>query len=183
MKVKSLTLFLLSGCAITIVALYNYYLPYGQRDCYMPCILSSLQAYAYDHNGWFPKEGKTPLESLQLLYPRYIGPDANLLSGISGDRKTVNEIIQQGGHITAEYSSWIYFSGLRSDDDPAIALIYERQPGVQFNGIKSKGGGHVVGFVDGNFKQIPDGKWETFLEEQSSLRNNLRRNSSSTPQP
>src|ERR1039457_5690522 len=63
--------------------------PYGMRTCCLPCTMDALQVYAGDHFGWFPKDGKTPLESFQSLYNKtndYI-VDIGLLAGISGNRE------------------------------------------------------------------------------------------------
>ena len=144
--------------------------PYGNRTCCLPCTMMALRNYANDHNEWYPKDGKTSLESLQMLYSKtndYTG-EVSLLAGISGDRKETERRIKIGLPIDEQVSSWIYFPGFRDDDDGELAIIWERQGGIRFNGLVADG--HAVGFADGHHEQVSQARWSEFLKQQEALR-------------
>ena len=154
-----------------IYGLYRRFYPYGERTCLMPCTVSSLYMYARDHEGWFPKDGPTPLQSLQMLYPVYLQPPEDL-AGISGNEKETVKRLESGQPLDGGVSSWIYFPGFRTNDGDMnrqmVAIIWERHPDIGFNGRRSRG--HCVGFSDGAFAQITRGLWPTFLLQQEALR-------------
>jgi hypothetical protein len=161
-------LFLL--CASALFYWYHKVFPYGDRTCCLPCMMSALRLYAADHGDWYPKGGRTSLESLQLLYSEandYTG-EVGLLAGISGNVKETERRIKAGLQIDEQVSSWTYFPGFRDDDDDKMAIIWERQGGIRFNG--SSADGHAVGFADGHHKQIPQEHWGEFLKQQEALR-------------
>ena len=146
---------------------WRWLYPYGVRTCYLPCMTMALVIYADQHEGWFPHDGTTSVESLKQLYPD--AGDPVLLAGISGDRAAVRARIAANQPLDEFVSSWVYFPGLRVDDH-AAALIWERKEGLTFNGHRAEPGSHAVGFVDGHSEQIPAGQWQSFLEEQARLR-------------
>ncbi len=37
------------------VVAYRWLYPYGKRTCFLPCVMTSLQVYAAEHGGEFPK--------------------------------------------------------------------------------------------------------------------------------
>lgn len=132
--------------------------------------MSALQSYAADHGGSYPKGGKTSLESLQLLYSKtndYTG-EVSLLAGISGDIRETERTIKAGLPLDEKVSSWIYFPGFSNNDDGQIAIIWERQGGICFNGRSADG--HAVGFADGHHEQVPQERWSKFLKQQEALR-------------
>jgi hypothetical protein len=89
-------LFLL--CASALFYWYHKLFPYGDRTCCLPCMMSALRLYAADHGDWYPKGGRTSLESLQLLYSEtndYTG-EVGLLAGISGNLKETERRIKAG---------------------------------------------------------------------------------------
>lgn len=136
-------------------------------------MMSALRNYAEDHNDWYPKDGKTSLESLQLLCSEtndYTG-EIGLLAGISGNIKETERRIKVGLPIDEQVSSWIYFPGFRDDDDDKLAIIWERQGGIRFNGAAADG--HAVGFADSHHEQIPQERWNEFLKQQEALRQTI----------
>jgi hypothetical protein len=137
----------------------------GKLTTYMGVLVS----YAHDHGGWYPRGEVTPLLSLQKLYPQYDQWGSGL-AGLSGDEKTVERLAKEGRPIDSTVSSWVYFPGFRSDDDPNICIIWERQEGVFLTG--SRADGHAVGFADGGFNQIPSKDWPAFVKHQEELRRN-----------
>ena len=153
--------------AAVVFAVYRYRYPYGTRPACLPLFLGALKSYSIEHGGFFPNNGKEPLEALRELYPKYL-PDCEPLAGLSGNRKLLKEQISEKAKITERASSWVYWPGLRSDDDEHIALFWERRSGVRFNGSRAEG--REVGFVNGVFRQVPDDRWPDFLKDQESLR-------------
>ena len=132
-------------------------------------MLSALRSYAQDNDGDFPG-GENSLQALSLIYPDYI-KHVQHLAGISGDEKLAERLIASGRKLDSVSSSWIYHLGLRSDDLPNIAIIWESREGLGFNGKRAAG--HAVGFVDGSMRQIHSSKWRAFCEEQQILRSEV----------
>jgi hypothetical protein len=165
------------------VGCYGRY-PYGTRDGYLPRTLYALRDYARDHDGWFPRDGSDGPRSLQRLYPGYL-TDPTLLAGISGEREGVVHRLRSGGSLGEDVCSWVYWPGFRLDDDPGVAVLWERQAGVRFNGRSSNVGGHAVGFLDGRHRQVAEADWPRFVEEQEALRTSIlaARSTPSTAQP
>lgn len=146
---------------------YRWNYPFGARTCAMPCVLTALRHYANEHGHAFPFGQTSSIECLKLLYPEYVS-DAKLLAGISGDRRQLQKRLANGNEIDDNCSSWVYWPGFREDDDFSLAIIWERQPGIGFNGKRSSG--HCVGFADGTSRQIPTSRWIAFVAEQERLR-------------
>ena len=153
------------------VGAYRLVYPYGERPCCLPCTLEALREFAAGNSGNFPKVGTNSMESLLELYPKYL-VDRTLLAGISGNRKLLEQEILTGAEITDDASSWAYWPGFGLDDDPEIAIIWERKAGLGFDGRRSFG--HAVGFISGEHRQVPDVAWESFLKQQDTLRQNAR---------
>ena len=153
---------------------YHWKLPYGRRDCCLPCLIHGLRMYAHDNDGWFPDGNSTSIDSLRKLFPVYATP-LNV-AGVSGDVTEVKLRLERGASIDDSVSSWVYWPGLRNDDDPGVALIWERAEGVTGIGVRTKLGGHVVGFVDGSYRQILQSEWPAFVKDQEVLRSNILQN-------
>lgn len=157
-------LIVLAGLALWAMLAQRYYaLRSGKLTTYMHCLIN----YAADHDGWYPKGGATPLESLQQLYPQYDKSGLGL-AGLSGSERAVAKYLREGRPLDSTVSSWVYFPGFRNDDDPAICMIWERQEGIFLNGDRADG--HAVGFVGGGFAQIPSKNWPAFVKHQEELR-------------
>lgn len=154
---------------ICIIIYHKWNYPYGTRSAYLPLILNTLIFYSQENNGYFPAGGETPLESLQYLYPKY-SSNEGLYSGISGNEKLTENTLKNGGQLNSEMSSWVYFPGFNTSDNVDIAIIWEKQGGIAFNGRRVQPGSHCVGFIDGYLKQIPKEAWHSFLGKQNLLR-------------
>jgi hypothetical protein len=152
---------------LTGYAAWRWNYPYGARSCALPCTMGALEDYANHHGGWYPKGGTNPIHSLQALYPN-LEPE---LAGISGDRNEVVRRLRVGLVLDESVSSWQYFPGLRRDDDPRTALIWEKRQGVAANGRRIDG--HAVGFVDGSFRQVKSEGWGVFVSNQNALRGSI----------
>jgi len=70
--------------------------------------------------------------------------------------------------LTPETCGWHYVPGLRLDDDPRLALFWDKI-GLDHNGGRLNQDGHTVWFVGGQPKFIPETEWRTFMEEQRKL--------------
>ena len=64
--------------------------------------------------------------------------------------------------------------GLRKDDDPRLALFWDKV-GLGHNGEQLRDGGHWVCFVGSEIEHIPEAQWEAFLAEQVRLRAAVKR--------
>lgn len=177
--IVTITVLVCLSVPLGIYAWYRREYPFGYRTCWLPCMMMALRIYAADHDGWFPKGGQTPLQSLQLLPQTLLG-NQTLLAGISGDRKETRRRVQAGLPLDESVSSWVYFPGFRDDDKPDLAIIWERQPGIAFNGRRASG--HAVGFIDGHHERIPEADWPAFVEIQAALRETILANRKATNQ-
>jgi hypothetical protein len=154
--------------AVSLAALRSFY-PYGHRVGCMPNTMGALLYYAREHEGRFPEaQSSSAVDALRVFYPDYLGEE---LAGITGNRSEVLRRLKKHERLDERVSSWVYQPGLRLDDDARLALIWERTGGVTVNGRRTPG--HVVGFVDGEVRQIDDSNWTAFLEEQKDLRDKL----------
>jgi hypothetical protein len=158
-------LLLVAGAEVGLLHHYNY--PYGGKSACLPIMLNVLGLYASDHGGAFPNGGAGPREALSKLRSDYL-PDYSYLAGLSGDRGLLEKQINGGLEITEDACSWVYWPGLRSDDNPDIALLWERRSGLAYNGARLHG--HAVGFIGGYMHQVRDEDWEAFLKNQAQLR-------------
>ena len=150
----------------------NY--PYGRRPCAMRCTEQALFNYAYDHDGWFPNSEKGPHDALQKLYPGYL-PRGDELAGVSGNINEVIETLARGQSLTSELCSWHYVRGLRTNDHPSLALLWESRSGVFGNGRRCPNGSRPVLLLNANITNVAEKDWPEFLKEQESLRRMLER--------
>jgi hypothetical protein len=94
--------------------------------------------------------------------------DANLLRGKTVPESVVKEILERGELLTPDTCGWHYVDGLRVDDDPRLAVFWDKA-GLDHNGGRMGEGGHTVLFVDGQRKYIPQAEWDEFIEIQRKL--------------
>jgi len=166
------------GILFVGVSAYRWEFPYGRRTCFLPCTMSALRAYALDNNGWFPKDDANTGKALAKLSPLYL-PDI-MLAGLSGDQSRFQRGISLAELMSADESSWVYQSGLRSDDPSEIALIWDKAGGVKGNGGRLRRGGHCVGFVDGEIRTIAKEEWSSFTNRQAEIRVSVIANRAAT---
>ena len=157
---------------------YQHKYPYGFSHCCDSQLSHVLQMYAERHDGFFPAGEATPEASLSLLYrEKFEGEplaDAGLLRGKTVPESVVQEILQRGELLTPETCGWHYVEGLRQDDDSRLAIFWDKA-GLDHNGGRLSGGGHIVMFLDGMREHIPEAEWEDFLENQRKLLSERRR--------
>jgi hypothetical protein len=82
--------------------------------------------------------------------------------------------LEGGQLLTPDTCGWHYIEGQRKDDDPRVALFWDKA-GLGHNGERLSGGGHYVCFVAGSIEYISGDKWEEFLAEQERLRAAVKR--------
>lgn len=156
-----------------VVGVYSYYYPYGIRTACLPNMSMALFVYATDHKGRFPFGEPTPLRSLSLVQT-YVGYKGHL-AGLSGNVKETIRILNENKALTEKESSWIYVEGLRADDDPAIAVLWERTGGINGRGKRTQPGSHAVAYVNGAMAVIQANDWEEFVKNQQDLRQKVNR--------
>jgi hypothetical protein len=164
------------GLAVALVALvgiafYRWKFPHGDRTGYLPCVSSALDLYARQHDGWFPDDPTVPVRALTNLVPDYVSP--KMLAGLSGDRRTAEYRILNGGSFTGSESSWVYQTGLRIDDPGDIALLWDQIGGLRGNGMRIRSGDHCVAFISGEIRLVSRETWSSFTNSQAKLRSKV----------
>ena len=170
-KIAAVTaVIVLAVALILLFAWVRHQYPYGMSHCCDIIFYGSFQEYAATHSGAFPSGEATPEASMSLLY-RETGDwraDANLLRGKTVPESVVKEILERGELLTPDTCGWHYVEGLRIDDDPRLALFWDKI-GLDHNGGLLEGGGHTVVFVNGKRQHIPAAEWDEFIENQRKL--------------
>jgi hypothetical protein len=124
-----------------------------------------LEAYAARHEGAFPAGESSPEASLSLLYTNVDGVTPELLRGKTVPEPLVRQILSRGCLLGPDSCGWHYVEGLRTDDNPHLAIFWDKV-GLDHAGQRLSKGGHVVMLLDKNRKYVPAREWDTFLEEQ-----------------
>lgn len=165
----------LFGAAITLVVaalgLYIFYhrtFPYGSSHCCDLILLQALQEYADNHGGEFPVGGSTAEASLSMIYSNVAWVSPDLLRGRTVSEAVVREALKRDGKLGPESCGWHYVEGLRVDDDPNLAIFWDKV-GLGHNGQRLSRAGHTVLFVAGDRRFIPESDWPAFLSEQHRL--------------
>ena len=83
-------------------------------------------------------------------------------------------LLEAGQPLTPEACGWHYVEGLRKDDDPRLAVFWDKA-GLGHNGERLSEGGHFVCLVGGSVEYVPGDRWEGFLAEQERLRAAVKR--------
>ena len=141
--------------------------PFGRSHCCDKALMFALMAYADAHNGAFPSGEATPEASLSLLFKAKLA-DANLLRGKSVAEATVAGILNGGKLLGPESCGWHYVEGLHKDDDPRLAIFWDKE-GLDHNGGRLANGGHIVWYLNFDHPHISASEWSKFLAEQEGL--------------
>ena len=147
---------------------YHHAFPYGSSHCCDLILLGALQEYAADHEGAFPVGGPTPEASLGMLYSNVAWVQPDLLRGRTVPEAVVREALEHDHKLRPESCGWHYVEGLRVDDDPRLAIFWDKV-GLGHNGQRLSHPGHTVLFVEGDRTFIPESDWAAFLSEQQRL--------------
>jgi hypothetical protein len=139
----------------------------------MRTVDSDLQNFATDHAGWFPK-GSNSCEALCQLYPDYTDYGIEL-AGLSGNIRAVTNALQNRLSIEG-LTSWVYVPGLRADDDPRLAILWESKTGLKSNGKRAHNDARPVLLLSRDITNVPSADWENFLKHQEQLRKAVQAN-------
>ncbi len=141
--------------------------PYGWSHSCAKELASQLWFYAEENNGCFPSGRTTPEASLGLLYD---GTDDFMIGLLRG--KTVPENVTRAalktGKFGPESTGWHYVEGLRSDDDPQIAVAWDKIHGLGHNGQRLEWLARSVIFLDSSEQGISEEKWPDFVADQKA---------------
>lgn len=149
--------------------------PHGWSHCCDKQLMFALFAYADRHGGWSPRDEASPEASLSLLHRDAPGSvDANLLRGKTVPEAAVRSRLDAGQLLTPETCGWHYVEGLRNDDDPRLAMFWDKA-GLGHNGERLPDEGHFVCLVTGLIDYVPGERWEEFLTDQQRLRAAVKR--------
>lgn len=146
--------------------------PYGFSHSCDTALFLDLRNYASQHDGNFPFGEATPEASLSLLAESPYHADAELLRGKSVALDVVKPILERGERLGPETCGWQYIEGLRQDDDPRIALFWDKA-GLNHNGRVPFNGDRTVALISSPHERIPKSKWKEFLAEQRVLLESL----------
>lgn len=156
----------LLGLAIFGWVARTHYYPHGIRTAWLQVVQSALLNYADEHGGWLPDKEQNGVASLQLLTPEFLSkPD--FLAGLTGAAALAREICATNGSLTAQHCTWVYRAGLRKDDDPGLAILWESSLGYRWDGRRSAA--QTVALLDGSVRSVPTNHWEYFIAEQQRL--------------
>jgi hypothetical protein len=167
MKTKSVTysvatcsgvFFLLTGCMSTSD---------GSRAPFMRLMEAELHTYSARHGGRYP-DGAYEWEALAKLYPDYSATGVEL-AGLSGNIQQVTNALQKGLSIS-NFTSWSYATGLRSCDNPQLAILWESRSGFTEIGNSAPRGERPVLLLNGEITNIVAANWDSFLKRQEQLR-------------
>jgi hypothetical protein len=111
---------------------------------------------------------KTPEASLSLLCTN-TETSKFVLRGKHLPQRLVDETLGRDGVLGPDSCDWHYVEGLREDDNPRLALAWDKVSGVSHNGRRSLELEHEVLLVDGSVRYIMKQKWPAFVEEQKGL--------------
>ena len=67
-----------------------------------------------------------------------------------------------------ESCGWHYVEGLHKDDDPRLAIFWDKE-GLDHNGGRLANGGHIVWYLNFDHPHISASEWSKFLAEQEGL--------------
>lgn len=163
---KSIATILFLGCIAILYWVDRAKYPYGHSHSCILQLRSPLMEYAEEHDGNFPAGEASPEASLSLVVlTQPLGGE--LLRGKTVPRRKVDAILASGGLLAPETCGWHYVEGLRTNDDPRIAIVWDKV-GLGHNGEDI--GFHEVLFLDGSREFVAKSRWENFLAEQAELR-------------
>jgi len=169
MKIALLICLLGVLAVLTLAALQRVRFPYGKRPAAMLVMYYALRCYANDHDGTLPDSPRGPFAALTSLYPHYC-PTGFELAGLSGAIERAQAALRAGSILDESTCSWAYFPGLRVNDNPSLAVLYERREGIRSGGRRSDDVGHAALLLDGTITNVPRAAWTSFLQKQESLR-------------
>jgi hypothetical protein len=163
-KAKRALVVISALCVAGLVG-YRWYFPYGNTHCCSAGIGIQLNNYASAHDGWLPHGESSPEASMSLLCV----DSTNFLPWVRG--KNVSMTIAESawkkdGRLSPESCGWHYVEGLRSDDDSAIAVAWDKVRGLGHNGQRRAGKTREIILLDCSHTEIPEASWSQFMVDQ-----------------
>ena len=110
---------------------------------------------------------QTPEASLGLLADEP-GMDY-VLTGKCLSLEVVKAALAKNGELGPASCGWHYVEGLREDDDPEIAIVWDKATGLGHNGDRVAGLEHEVVFLDGSHRYVYKAEWPEHIEGQKRL--------------
>jgi len=149
---------------------WRYTYPYGYSHSCSKSLGTSLRMYADDNFGWLPHGQATAEASLSTLM-KSDDTVRNLLRGKHIQQKVVDQALRRDGVLGPESCGWHYVEGLREDDDPQTAVIWDKVTGLWHNGNRRSGSSimHEIIRLDGAMEFISRERWPEFVAEQKKL--------------
>jgi hypothetical protein len=168
-KLIILLLTLLAVIAVAVVGgriWYRYTFPYGWSHACSKGLGLGLRMYSGENDHWLPHGAATPEASLSLLYRN--DPDTALwvLGGKNIPRERVQATFARDGILSPATCGWHYVEGLRDDDDPQIAVVWDKVFGLGHNGERKRGMMHEVVLLDGANQYVSKDQWPKFIADQ-----------------
>jgi hypothetical protein len=145
---------------------YRYEYPYGYSHACSKGLGMSLRLYAEDHYGWLPRGAATPEASLALLAKDDMTSALWVLGGKNIPHDVVQESLTREGLFGPTNCGWHYIEGLRVDDDPEIAVAWDKVTGLGHNGERQPRCMHEVVLLDGSTQFILKTAWPEFVADQ-----------------
>jgi hypothetical protein len=179
-KLIAFLILALGVCAALVVFFRKSIAPYGHREAFMRGMDRCLQDYAEAHQGSFPA-GENAYSAIAKLYPDYCFP-CELLAGLSGNIEDVTNALRTGQSLS-NVTSWNYVPGLRQDDDPQIALLWESKAGLSSSGRWKIKRTRPVLLLSRDTINIPTSEWSDFTIRQQLLRNGRKANTGRGVEP
>jgi len=142
--------------------------PYGVSHSCSKALGLELRLYANDHDGWYPYGMKTPEASLSLLCTNNSSVQG-ILRGKHLPQEVVDRALANNGLLGPASCGWHYIEGLREEDDPQLAVLWDRIIGLDHNGRLKSGLQHEVITVDGSMQYISKQNWPAFVQQQKRL--------------
>ena len=178
-KLFLVVLLAVAGC-IAVVLYQRVEYPYGHRAAVLRSMYFALLNYASDHGGSFPSSEKGNYDALQKLFPDYT-PSGIELAGISGNADAAVAALRNNTPLDQSLTSWVYVQGLKEEDDPNLAVLWELRSGLYPNGKRNSFGGHAVLLVSGDITNVPATDWEGFVKQQEQLRRKQAAGTNTSP--
>lgn len=147
---------------------FPYQYPYGWSHSCDAILHSTLTNHAMVHDGEFPSGEDSPEASLSTLARKPWRLDAEILRGKTVPKEVVEEILERDELLGPETCGWHYVEGLREDDDPRIAIFWDKT-GLGHNGQRLPNGDRIVSRIKETQETIPGPEWKSFLQEQKML--------------
>lgn len=144
---------------------YRYTFPYGCSHACSKGLGLTLRVYAGDHDGWLPHGENTPEASLALFAKTDTNSALGLLGGKNVPRQVVQTALTKNGSFGPNTCGWHYVEGLREDDDPQIAVAWDKVVGLSHNGQRRAGVEHEVVLLDGSTTLIGKREWPQFVAD------------------